>query len=54
MSIHNEDKAAELLATMDEQIKQIQANQPEHKTRVLLVYGAPGTYMAALPNSLNG
>ncbi|KMK78337.1 ABC transporter substrate-binding protein [Alkalihalobacillus pseudalcaliphilus] len=52
--LQKEDKAAELLATMDEQIKQIQANQPEHKTRVLLVYGAPGTYMAALPNSLSG
>ncbi|MBS4207900.1 ABC transporter substrate-binding protein [Bacillus sp. FJAT-50079] len=51
----NEDKKAEeLIHTIDEKIANIQSEQQMQKTRVLLVYGAPGTNMAALPNSLSG
>lgn len=31
-----------------------QVNQPKKKVKTLVVYGAPGTYMAALPHSLSG
>ncbi|MDM5299885.1 ABC transporter substrate-binding protein [Bacillus pumilus] len=34
--------------------RQKQVHHPKGKVRTLVVYGAPGTYMAALPNSLSG
>ncbi|MBP1993172.1 ABC transporter substrate-binding protein [Paenibacillus eucommiae] len=48
-----EERADELVAEMDTSLLQ-SAEQPADEQRVLLVYGAPGTYLAALPNSLAG
>lgn len=48
------DKSNEIISDIDKKIEEIQAEQSEDKPRVLLVYGAPGTNMAALPNSLSG
>lgn len=50
----NKEKNAETInQSITDQIEQIKAsNGPTVKT--LLVYGAPGTYLAALPNSLSG
>lgn len=39
---------------IDDKIATIQSTQDGEKIRVLLIYGAPGTNMAALPNSLGG
>ncbi len=47
------EKAAELTAKLDAELGQIR-EKPEDEKRVLIVYGAPGTFMAALPNSLAG
>ncbi|MFS0645828.1 ABC transporter substrate-binding protein [Siminovitchia sp. 179-K 8D1 HS] len=49
-----EDKSKEIIADIDRKVEEIQSGQSERKPRVLLVYGAPGTNMAALPNSLSG
>ncbi|GIN97218.1 iron compound ABC transporter iron compound-binding protein [Siminovitchia terrae] len=49
-----EDKSKEIIADIDHKVEEIQSELPEEKPRVLLVYGAPGTNMAALPNSLSG
>ncbi|WP_188388748.1 ABC transporter substrate-binding protein [Priestia taiwanensis] len=46
-----EDKAKELVTSIDDKLKSV---KQEKKVRSLLVYGAPGTYMAALPTSLSG
>jgi len=48
------EKSDEIIHHIDEKIDQMEANLPDEKPRVLLVYGAPGTNMAALPNSLSG
>ncbi|MEI3607542.1 ABC transporter substrate-binding protein [Pseudogracilibacillus sp. SE30717A] len=48
------EKAEELIHTINEKIKDLQKRSFENKPRVLLIYGAPGTNMAALPNSLGG
>lgn len=48
-----EERASELIAAIDEALPP--ANEsPAEGRRVLLVYGAPGTYLAALPDSLAG
>lgn len=47
-------KAEEIINQINDKITSIQSTIGEHKPRVLLVYGAPGTNMAALPNSLSG
>lgn len=52
--LNKQEKADEVIHIIDEKIAQIQSEQTENKPRVLLVYGAPGTNMAALPNSLSG
>ena len=51
--LQNSAKASELIAEIDQKISQLAANQGE-AVPALLVYGAPGTFMAALPNSLAG
>lgn len=48
------EKSDEIIHRIDEKIDQIEADLPDEKPRVLLVYCAPGTNMAALPNSLSG
>ncbi len=52
--LEQEEMSSDIIHTIDEKIDQIQTNLPDKKPRVLLVYGAPGTNMAALPNSLSG
>lgn len=47
-----ETTAAEITAKMDRELEAFKAETGE--TRALVVYGAPGTYLAALPNSLAG
>jgi len=49
----NEDKAKEINSGIDQRIDEAKAKQGDKK-RTLLVYGAPGTFLAALPNSLSG
>jgi len=51
--LQQEDKAKELIQKITDKVVEKQAHAGE-KPRVLLIYGAPGTYMAALPNSLSG
>lgn len=48
------EKSEEITNKINDRIISIQSEMSEHKPRVLLVYGAPGTNMAALPNSLSG
>jgi len=49
-----EDKAGELLRRIDVKIAELAGNPLAGNPRALLVYGAPGTFMAALPDSLSG
>ena len=51
--LQQEEKANELIQAITDKVVEKQANRGD-KPRVLLIYGAPGTYMAALPNSLSG
>jgi iron complex transport system substrate-binding protein len=52
--LQKDTKADELIHAIDEKLKEIKTSDSAAKPRVLLVYGAPGTYMAALNNSLSG
>lgn len=52
--LQKEDKAKELTQAIDQKLQELKTNPSTAKTRVLMVYGAPGTYMAALNNSLSG
>ncbi|EEK48745.1 ABC transporter substrate-binding protein [Bacillus cereus] len=46
-----EDKAKEIIQKMNDQMKKY---EKKSDVKALLVYGAPGTYLAALPTSLSG
>ncbi|MGA5661558.1 ABC transporter substrate-binding protein [Bacillus bombysepticus] len=46
-----EDKAKEIIQKMNDQMKKY---EKKSGVKALLVYGAPGTYLAALPTSLSG
>jgi iron complex transport system substrate-binding protein len=52
--LHKSSRAEELIQEIDKKLESLKASQAANKPRVLIVYGAPGTYMAALPNSLSG
>ncbi|WP_421617285.1 ABC transporter substrate-binding protein [Brevibacillus sp. TJ4] len=52
--LQKEDKANELIQSIDAKLSEYQGSSTAAKPRALLVYGAPGTYMAALSNSLSG
>ena len=52
--LQKDDKAKELIGAIDAKLGQYQSKNDAEKPRALLVYGAPGTYMAALSNSLSG
>ncbi|OMF24943.1 iron-hydroxamate ABC transporter substrate-binding protein [Paenibacillus sp. FSL H8-0548] len=52
--LQKEERASELVQEIEEKLKQFETAADSVKPRALLVYGAPGTYMAALPNSLSG
>lgn len=47
-----QQKAKALNDQIEQRKKQVK--QPQKKVKTLVVYGAPGTYMAALPQSLSG
>lgn len=52
--LKKEKESKEIIHTIDEKIAAIESIEQGEQNRVLLVYGAPGTNMAALPNSLSG
>lgn len=52
--LQKEEKAQEIIHTIDEKVNALTNNQQEEKIRVLLIYGAPGSNLIALPNSLSG
>lgn len=53
--LQKQTEAKELNEKIEADIEELAAaTSTDNKTRALLVYGAPGTYMAALPNSLSG
>lgn len=52
--LQKQDKAQSYIQTIEDKVEELQASEPNDQPNVLLVYGAPGTNMAALPNSLAG
>jgi iron complex transport system substrate-binding protein len=52
--LQEESEAAEITESLTRKLEEIKKQVVKENKRVLLVYGAPGTYMAALPNSLSG
>jgi len=53
--LDRKETAEELINQINDKITSIQSEISEQKKpRILLIYGAPGTNMAALPNSLSG
>ncbi|WP_025674844.1 ABC transporter substrate-binding protein [Paenibacillus polymyxa] len=53
--LQKQDGAVKLNQQIDQQVAKLQKKTAStSKPKVLLVYGAPATYMAALPNSLGG
>ncbi|WDF51698.1 ABC transporter substrate-binding protein [Paenibacillus sp. KACC 21273] len=52
--LQQETKAKQLNKQIQDHIHTLNSTTSTAKPNVLLVYGAPGTYMAALPNSLSG
>ncbi|WP_081922322.1 ABC transporter substrate-binding protein [Oceanobacillus jeddahense] len=50
---HKEDESEEINQNITDIIEEFESNDAP-ATKTLLVYGAPGTYLAALPNSLSG
>lgn len=52
--LQRDDKAAELVRGIDGKLQAFQSRESGAKPRALLVYGAPGTFLAALNNSLSG
>ncbi|MFD0590910.1 ABC transporter substrate-binding protein [Paenibacillus sp. GCM10027627] len=51
--LNKEDKASELIKEIDTELAQWK-NKTQSQRRALIVYGAPGTFLAALPQSLAG
>ncbi|WP_239617378.1 ABC transporter substrate-binding protein [Cohnella mopanensis] len=49
-----EEEAAKLIKGMDEQLKKVTANQPVKKPKALILYGATGSFVVALPTSYPG
>nr|WP_245746228.1 ABC transporter substrate-binding protein [Evansella caseinilytica] len=52
--LQKEEAAAALIIAIDEKLAGLEKQRAGRTPKVLLVYGAPGTYMAALPTSLSG
>lgn len=48
------EQAQQLIRELDDKLAKLQSAQPQERPRALIIYGAPGTYMAALPNSISG
>jgi iron complex transport system substrate-binding protein len=53
MLLQREERAAELIAELDKELAGRSGKEASGRT-ALMVYGAPGTFLAALPNSLAG
>src|SRR5699024_5630362 len=51
--LDKEDDADEITASITEYVDEAKSSE-QGDVKTLLVYGAPGTYLAALPNSLSG
>lgn len=51
--LQKEEKADELIAEIDEKIAEFEENS-EYELRTLIVFGVPGNFMVALPDSLSG
>lgn len=52
--LERSERADELIAGIEKERKSLASKAKEGRPRALLVYGAPGTFMAALPTSLGG
>lgn len=52
--LQQETKAQQINEELNTKLEEIKKTLTNNGKRVLIVYGAPGTYMAALPNSLSG
>ncbi|MHA6481202.1 ABC transporter substrate-binding protein [Paenibacillus sp. strain BS8-2] len=52
--LEREEQATELIAKLDGELAALKPVNTDNAPRVLMVYGAPGTYLAALPHSLAG
>lgn len=52
--LRKEEQAQAIIANIVDKIAVYKHTDEANKPRALLVYGAPGTFMAALPNSLSG
>lgn len=52
--LQKQTEADNIISSIQKKVDDIKSKAPIDKVRALLVYGAPGTYMAALPNSLSG
>lgn len=48
------DEAQKVIAGLNEQLDALAGAEGENGVKTLLVYGAPGSYLVALPNSLSG
>lgn len=48
------EKSKEIIQAIDKKVASVAHNGKHDKKRVLMIYGAPGTNMIALPNSLSG
>ncbi|MFP7285907.1 ABC transporter substrate-binding protein [Shouchella clausii] len=53
-ALQEQEEAEKWIATIKEKKQELSANPLHKKEKVLLVYGAPGSNLAALPNSLAG
>lgn len=49
-----QDEAKKWTKQIADKLQSLQKEQPTKKAKALLVYGAPGSYMIALPSSLSG
>ncbi|WEK54049.1 MAG: ABC transporter substrate-binding protein [Candidatus Cohnella colombiensis] len=52
--LQKEHNASTIIQKIDDKLTELASQQPAEKVRVLMIYGAPGSNMAALPNSLSG
>src|SRR5699024_451431 len=52
--VGKKDKAKTINETIDDKVKEVESHKQADSVKTLLVYGAPGTFLAALPNSLSG
>ncbi|WP_256760230.1 ABC transporter substrate-binding protein [Cohnella sp. WQ 127256] len=48
------EEAVKLIKGMDDKLKKVQLNQPKTKPKTLILYGAPGSFVVALPSSYPG